>query len=240
MNTSDLLTSIKMDLGIYGLRLPFDNPDAAIMDVIRLRSLKTFSTFHPRVKRIEIDLTKDVEPITTSYNHASYRLPDTWGEIVTVRFVEPKPYALGGGSQYAPMGAAGICTYYNMMDLQATADLMSTAAPPLTFDFEAPNILHLFNYAVTSGTIVVEFGFMHADNLSTITHMEYESFYELALLDVKNLLYNTMKHYDEIQSAFGTINLKIDDWANAADQRRDLIERWSDVYHLDTPVYYKI
>ena len=41
MNPSQLLTSIKMDLGIYGLRLPFDNPDEAMMEVIKLKTLKT-------------------------------------------------------------------------------------------------------------------------------------------------------------------------------------------------------
>ena len=44
-----------------------------------------------------------------------------------------------------------------------------------------------------------------------------------------------MKHYTELQSAYGTINLRIDDWSNAESERTELLNTWEDTYHLDGP-----
>ena len=47
-----------------------------------------------------------------------------------------------------------------------------------------------------------------------------------------------MKHYNELQTAHGTVNLKIDDWANAESERESLLEKWDDTYHLDGKTQY--
>lgn len=75
----------------------------------------------------------------------------------------------------------------------------------------------------------------HDDTLASIKPSTEESFYELALLDTKVNLYSNMKYYTELQSAYGTINLRIDDWANAESERKDLLNTWGDTYHLDGP-----
>jgi hypothetical protein len=90
------------------------------------------------------------------------------------------------------------------------------------------------------GEIDIEFAVEHTENLSSIPPTAFESFHELAELDIKIFLYNTLKHYNEIQTAYGTISLKIDDWANAEQDRKDLIEKWRDLYHLDGEVFYII
>ena len=36
LSMSRVITSIKMDLGVYGLSLPFDNPDEALRNVIKI------------------------------------------------------------------------------------------------------------------------------------------------------------------------------------------------------------
>ncbi len=234
MNSSDLLTSIKMDLGIYGLRLPFDNPDKAMMDVIELRTLKTFSTFFPHLIEISVDLTKDVEIIKSEYTESIYLLPDLFGdrEILYIRKLMPRSKLLGNG-YIAPFFDGTIDPYNAVMSTQAQANLASVAAPPITFKFEAPNKMYLYNFATAYGIVDIEFGVEHAKNLSTIPQTAWESFYELALIDVKRFLYNIMKHYTEIQTAYGNFNMKIDDWANAESDRRELIERFKDVYHLE-------
>ena len=54
-----------------------------------------------------------------------------------------------------------------------------------------------------------------------------DSFYELVKLDIKTFLYNN------IQTSFATLNLMIDDWSCAEQERRDLVEIWTDEYHLE-------
>lgn len=240
MNASELLTSIKMDLGIYGLRLPFEDPDKSIMDVIKLKTLRTFSTFLPHVRTLTFNLDTDLEMIKEEYTESIYVIPDIYSrDILYVRNVTMQSKLLGNGF-ISPVFDGSIDTYNYMMLTQASANLASVAAPPITFKFEPPNRLHLYNVATAYGEIDVELAFVHADNLSTITQTSWESFYELALIDVKRFLYNTMKHYTEIQSAYGNINLKIDDWSNAESERKDLIEKMKDSYHLEVEQFFII
>ena len=41
-----------------------------------------------------------------------------------------------------------------------------------------------------------------------------------------------MKHYNELSTAHGSINLKIDDWANASQDRDALLDKWDDTFDL--------
>ena len=70
-------------------------------------------------------------------------------------------------------------------------------------------------------------------SLQSIRPTAEESFFKLAVLDVKENLYQLVKHYTTIQTAYGTVELKIDDWADAANERKELINQWDDSYHLD-------
>ena len=235
MNISELLTSVKMDLGIYGLRLPFENGDQALMDVINLKTIKTFSTFYPHVVTKSVDLTKDLKCEKEEYTESIYILPDLFAgrEIMYIRTINMKSKLLGNGF-ISPTFDGSIETYNMLMLTQANANLASVAAPPITFKFQKPNRLYLYNVATAYGMVDIEFGIEHAANLSTIPMTAWDSFYELALLDIKRFLYNVLKHYTELQTAYGNINLKIDEWSSAESDRKDLIERWRDVYHLDT------
>ena len=240
MNASQLLTAIKMDLGIYGLKLPFDNPDETLMEVIRLKTLKTFSIFSPKIEKFPIDLTT-LQTLKEDYTESIYILPEKYPdrEIIYVRNVIARN-KLAGNGYVAPIFDGTIGTYLDMGMMQANADLVSIAAPPITFKFEQPNKLYLYNFATAYGILHIEIGYEHAPNLATIPTTSWESFLELATLDVKKFLYNAMKHYTEIQTAYGTINLRIDDWQNAESERKDLVERWKDIYHLETQDQYMI
>lgn len=240
INASELLTSIKMDLGIHGLKLPFENPDKEILNVLRKRTLKTFSTYLPQIQTISLDLAKDLECIKEEYTESIYILPDLFDrEILYVRNIFLKTKLLGNGF-IAPVFDGSIDTYNSMMLTQTSANLASVAAPAITFKFDPPNKLTLYNIATAYGMIDIELALEHADNFATISQTSWDSFYELALLDVKRFLYGIMKHYTELSSAYGTVNLKIDDWQNAESERKDLIERWKDVAHLETEQFFII
>lgn len=241
MNASQLLTSIKMDLGIYSIKLPFEDPDKAMMEVIKLKTLKTFSTFYPQILTLTIDLNK-IECVKQEYTESVYNLPmDLFGgrEIMYVRNIMLKNRLLGNGF-ISPVFDGSVDTYNMMMMTQASANLASIAAPAITFKFSPPNQLHLYNVATAYGEVSIEFGVEHADNLSTIPETAWESFYELALVDIKRFLYNAMKHYNELQTAYGTINLRLDDWSNAESDRKEIVERMKDTYHLEHEQFFII
>ena len=42
-----------------------------------------------------------------------------------------------------------------------------------------------------------------------------------------------MKHYNGLETALGRIELQIEDWQNAAQDRKDLLNEWDENYLLD-------
>lgn len=232
INTSKVITSIKMDLGLYGLSLPFGDTDEVIMDVIREKTLPVFNELQPHRMSVPLDI-RTMRCLKNSYNESVYQIPDVFGdrELLYVFNVSPRITGMGG---YA--GTYGsVSSVQELMMTQVNADVMSYLEPPFTFKFTRPNKLHLFNMETVYGNIELEVGLEHAENLTTITKSSYTSFLELATLDVKLFLYNQLKHYNEIQTAHGTISLKIDDWSNADSERKDLLARWRDTYHFEVP-----
>ena len=73
----------------------------------------------------------------------------------------------------------------------------------------------------------------HDSNGETIPESCVESFMQLATLDVQIMLYNNLKNMNNVGSAFKEIQLKIDDWANAAADRKALLEKWDGTFHYD-------
>ena len=240
MNMSELITSIKMDLGIYGLALPFNNPEQVLVDVIKLKTIKFFSPFEPYILQVPLNLN-NLNCLKNQYNESVYEIPNLFGDrrLLYVKKVNARNKLLGNG-YVNPMFDDSIDIYDDLMMTQANANLLSVAAPPITFKYMKPNLLYLYNMATMYGEVDVEFAFEHADNLMTIPETSFASFYELASLDMKMFLYNTVKHYNDIQTAYGTISLKIDDWASAESDRKDLLNGWKDLYHLDTEQFFII
>lgn len=233
MNLSELLTAVKMDLGIYGLSLPFENPDKVLFEVIKLKSLKTFSIFQPQIMKIKLD-ANELRCLKADFAESIYELPDVFGDkhVLYIQNIYPNSNYVGSG--YITPGLTGsIEDYQNMMLGQAASNLTSILAPSMTFKFKHPNQMIIYNLAALYGKLDVELAIEHADNLRTIRPTAWQSFYDLVLLDIQIFLFNTLKHYNEIQTAYGTIMLRIDDWSGAKNDREALVEKWRDAAHLD-------
>lgn len=100
-----------------------------------------------------------------------------------------------------------------------------------TFEYLGENKIRLYGYPRVPLTFKV--ACEHDPNGESIPDSCYSSFMELAMLDMKQFLYNTLKHYEGIPTAFGTINLKIEDYQGAEAERNSLLEKWGDTYHVD-------
>ena len=234
MNMSSLITRIKMDCGIYSIALPFDNPDKAIEDVIREISLRTFSTYAPYFQKVQFD-THDLEKIDEHGNVQTYLLPDIFSQR-EILYVKSVKYDESDISSLGYWGGGVPILHGNMLNQamlsNSALNLTNRVIPKLTFEYKHPRQLSLYNL-LSSCKIVLEIAFIHDSNLMTISPSQEESFYNLAVLDVQNFLYQTLKHYSEIKSAYGTINLKIDEWQNAYSARKELINEWENSYHMD-------
>lgn len=232
MNLSEIITELKLHLGIMGIKLPFENGDDIFKYVIENITLKYYSLNQPCYEKIDFDISK-LEKIRSTPNSTTYLLPNVFDNRV-ILFVRDVQYSETDVAAYPYYG--GIPLEYGMvrdnMLANAGANLISAMLPKMTFDFKGPRELTLYN-AINSAKITVEIAFQHNKNLSSIEETCRESFMELALLDMKYVLYNALKHYDNIPSASGTIQLHIDDWQGAEAERKELLGTWSELYVLD-------
>lgn len=239
MNMSTLISRLKRDTGLAFISLPFDNFDDRIKELINDTTLHVFSQYFPQKVTKDIDL-RDWYQEKSGYSHSVYEVPLI--EKREVIGIDDVRFNLKDTNQafFDPQCDFTIGTYQELMLGQVAADLGSLVMPAFTFKFEEPTkLLHLYNLGTVGYTLTIEFLLKHSKNLATIPFSMEESFYELALLDFKQFLYESLKHFDQIETANGTITLKVDEWSNSASERKDLLREWNDKFHFDRKsVYY--
>lgn len=237
MNMSQLLTRLKRKLGLLVLATPIENLDQSITDIIYDTTIPVFSKYAPIKQKITLDLDY-LKELKSTAEYKEYLLPDYGRKIIYVEDMYPDSSKYTGlGYHSIAYPSVGMDAIHSLMISNASGNLLSSMMPALTFEFQDPNIIRIFNCHVSTA-IVVSIAFEHDKNLTSIPISQEESFFKLALLDVKDGLYPTMKYYNELQTAHGNINLRIDDWQNAEAERNDLLEKWDDVYHLDAKTIY--
>jgi len=225
---------------------PFDNLDELIREVIVVRTLPVFDELQPYIVPLQID-TNELDMIERRPESTVYRLPDVFGDaqIMMITHMEPlydnDRYSHDYNTSLFSYGVTPcIYGYQELMLAQAQANMLSSAAKGPTFQFLPPNMIEIFSGYAMGNTYRLSIALSHAENLSTLPATCYSSFLKLATLDVKNYLYNTLIHYDNLSTAYGQLSLNIDRWSNADDDRRALIEKWEQTYHLDLSNIYFI
>lgn len=237
MNMSKAVSHIKMSLGLYGVTLPFQDDNGktiptenVIMDVIKTMTIPIYSQFVPWVRQGDININ-NLKVVDSEKN--VYILP-------TILTITPVLYVIDVGMPYEnTRGTFGdISPAYGIsrsVQGVATSQAYMMVAGQMraepTFEYLGYNKIRLYGYPNSMVTIKV--ACEHEPNGESIEDGCYDSFMELATLDMKMFLYNNLKLYDGIQSAFGQINLKSDDYQSAEADRNALLERWRDVFHLD-------
>ena len=238
MNMSLILSRIKSTLGLYAFSLPFENVDDVLTEVITNITIPVFSIYCPLREKFATDL-RDLECLEKHGNYETYLLPE-WKtkQIIMVEDVNYDESLLNGIGNWGgviPVATTNISS--QIMLANASSQLSRHMIPKLTFEYMHPRKVRLFN-VYTSCKMIFDLCCQHHPSLASIPQSASESFYQLALLDVKMMLYNTMKHYNEMETAYGRVNLKIDDWSNAEQERADLLGRWDDSYHMDLTNFY--
>lgn len=239
MNLSTILTRVKLKLGLLNITTPITDLDNTIKDIILEITLPVFSLYQPYREVLTLN-TNDLELLDKHSDYEKYLLPDFNTRqllyVIDVTYDTSNLSGLGYYTSGLPLMGGGILHQIALGN--AGAQLMNQIIPKMTFKFERPRVLYLYN-VIASSKIRIELGFEHDKSLASIPETCRESFMELATLDVKENLYPTLKQYTEINTAYGTVNLKLDDWANAESERKELINKWDDSYHMDgKPIYY--
>lgn len=243
INISKLITSIKIDTGLMTMASPFENLDELIREIIVIRTLPVFNELAPYKVPLLID-TNELEVVEHRSESDVYVLPDVFGdaEIMMITGIEPAYDEYRNTSSYnTSMFAYGATPcYFGYQDIilaQSQANMLSTVTKGITVNFIPPNMIEIFNAYSMGNNYRLNVCLSHSENLSTLPSTCYTSFLKLATLDVRAYLYNTLIHYDQLQTAYGQLSLNIDRFSNAEDDRRALIEKWEQTYHLDLTDY---
>lgn len=238
MNMSMAISSIKTQLGLYDITLPFVDPttkvtiptENVIRDVIVHTTIPIYSQFVPWIRVGDINLA-NMKLIDRNAN--IYLLPAFLTTTHVQYVVDVRPaqnHYRGTYGDISPAyginrSAEGVIT---AMEYMMVAGEMR--AEP-TFDYLGYNKIRLFGYP--KDMITIQVACNHEPNGETIEDSCYDSFMQLAVLDVKEFLYNNLKYYKEIPSVSGPNKLEIDDFQNASSEKENLLEKWRDVFHLD-------
>lgn len=238
MNLSKVISQIKMQLGLYAITLPFKDDitgntiptENVIKNVLSTVTIPTYSEFVPWIREgmIDIDKLKVVDK-----DNGIYKIPD-FLTITPIKYVidVTLPYHNTRGTYGDIAPAYGISrSVEGVLSSQAYMMVAGQMRSEPTFEYLGNNKIKLYGYPRVE--VVFKVACEHDPDGESIEDDCYDSFLELATLDVKQFIYNTLKYYNEIPTAFGNINLKIDDFQSAEADRNTLLDRWRDTYHLD-------
>lgn len=244
MNISDVINDIKMSLGLETIALPFNQPTEIVLQKIIQMSVRTFSQFKPWIRE-GYEFRKNLRsPDEDSAKHGIYILPGS----LTITPVQYADAYMVSSSEHKSESAiseladglpfVGFGSYYPQDFLNATATgaainkYVGVTGKPQTSKWLGFNKIQLFDFPENAYIkFVVKCD--HDLSLETIPISCRESFMELASLDVKRTLYNSLKNMNSVGSAFKEIQLQISDWSGAEDARNSLVEKWTNTFHYD-------
>lgn len=239
MNMSQLITRIKLNLGLATIASPMENLDMVIKTIIEEETVPFFSQYQPAKDVVVVD-TRKLELISQTHEYQTFLLPDFDNrKLLYVSNVEYDDSTLSGFGHYGyGLPHVGTSLLSQIMMSNATISLYNKLIPKITYHYEHPRKLTLYNQ-FSECYLRLYLGFEHDKSLASIPDTCLTSFTKLALLDVKMALYSTFRYYSNISSVYGNIDLKIDSWEGAEGERNDLLSSWDDSYHLDmVPEYY--
>lgn len=236
LNLSNIVSRIKFKLGIVNLAVPFANIDKMITDIIQEFTVPVYSLYCPDRRMCRVEVNKAFKLVDRATSYSEYLLPDFKNpKLLYINDIYYNEDALTNLGYYAgtvPMGMTDTSFIGQMMLNNLSAQLINQAVPKMSFHFEAPRKLVLYN-AFWSNILTMDWSFEHSKSLNSIPDDALTSFLHLALLDVKENLYPTLAQFQEQNTVYGTIRLPIESWENAKSERLDLLNQWDDTYHLD-------
>lgn len=237
-NYTDLVNKIERRLGLIPLlpHLPESLNKREWVNVIKEDSLVTFSRYFPlKLKFIVNDDTcykqRDKDGVT------SYTIKDEYlGGAKLLGLVDidwsdctGNNNALGtqnGYGYYVPNYGGLDATFNAFISSQMSADIASIYNNQIYLDFEYPNKIKMVragNIDVNLSSFVVVLLVEHS-NLQTISPTKMETFEALAQADIAKFLYMNLRYFDNLETIYINIDLKLQELEQEAGKRDQIIE----------------
>lgn len=225
-----LLNKIERRLGTQQLNLPeYLQKDKWAKEVICNETLDTFSRYFPHKLLYVLGPENKKGPF--------YLIDESVCESVTILGVgdinwrewsSHYPGLMYGGVNSYDMMTSGV-DFETVADVQMMADHVSTFTNGIYVEYYPPNRIKL-NIVISSSfltnfqRIPVDLYVKHADNLKTIPPTQMETFERLATADVASFIYEQLKMYDQLETVYANVDLKLSSLEEKARERREVVD----------------
>ena len=233
---SKLLNKIERRLGTRQLNLPEHlQKDHWAREVICNDTLDTFSRYFPH----KINYVLGPENKKGPY----YLIDESICESMTIlgagdinwrEWSSHYPGLMYGGVNSYDMMTSGV-DFETFADVQMMADHVSAFTNGIYIEYFPPNRIKL-NIVISSSfltnfqRIPIELFVKHADNLKTIPPTQMETFEKLATADVASFLYEELKMFDQLETVYANVDLKLDSISSKAQEREQIVEQLEQNY----------
>ena len=139
---------------------------------------------------------------------------------------------MGGGYYYPGYCCLG-ATYESILALQGISDVMSLYNRQVYIEFQPPNNRFCVkgigntNYDLKRFSMIL---LVEHKSLSTISPTMMEIFESLAMADIALFLYQNLKYWDGLDTAYVNLDLKLAELDKVADTRQSVIDEIKNSY----------
>jgi hypothetical protein len=138
------------------------------------------------------------------------------------------PGLMYGGVNSYDMMTSGV-DFETFADVQMMADHVSAFSNGIYVEFYPPNRIKL-NIVISSSfltnfqRIPIDLFVKHSDNLKTIPPTQMETFERLATADVATFIFEQLKMYDQLETVYANVDLKLSSLEEKARERREVVD----------------
>lgn len=243
-NFTDLINKIERRLGLLPLTkvLPEELNKEAWVDVVKTDTLQTFSRYYPlKIKFVANEETCHI--VKDPQNNAlEFLIKDEylggakllgamdidWSDTSTNNIgISTNSYGF-----YVPNFGGLEATYNAFLSNQMSADIASMYNNNIFVEFSYPNKLRFsragnINIELRSYTVWL---LVEHSNLQTISPTMMETFEALAQADIANFLFMNLRYYDNLDTIYINIDLKLSELEQQASKREQVIEDLKNSY----------
>lgn len=236
-NMTRLVNKIERRLGTAMLNLPENLSKSKWADIIKEDTLTTFSRYFPNKILYEVNVDTDRKGEYCIIREDKLP-PDV--EILGIRDINWEQFT--ESSAIAINQPYGIYDFfagtYGLEDI-AMAQMMANQTSLFDYgiypEFVEPNKIKLCS--ITGGDVMrsirkfkIDLLIKHSDNLNTISPTKMEIFENLATADVAMFLYGSLKYFDNLETVFGNIDIKLDELQSWAQKRDEYVGYLEDTH----------
>lgn len=240
---SSLVNKIESRLGLKVLSsvLPKEFAKNTWVDVIKDDTMPTFSRYFPRKVRFVVN-NETCNVRMENKKRVYYIKDELLGEakllgVIDIDWQDTSADNIsinnvGGMGYYIPNYGGMEDTFNAFTGLQMAADIASLYNNNIFLDFEYPNkiiISRAGNVDVKLDTFVVNLLVEHS-NLQTISPTKMETFEALAQADIARYLWMNLRYFDNLDTGYINIDLKLSELESEANKRENIIEELKNSY----------